>query len=524
MEKLDLPRIVLPPEFNPLSHDALMVHQKNWIADTSPLKVCVKGRRTGITFAEALDCTVIAASSRSAGGDNVYYIGDSKDKGREFCQTVAEIARALAKGFFEVEEFLFEDKREDGESKHIAAFRVKFASGYSVVGLSSRPSNIRGLQGVVVIDEAAFHQNVSEVLKAVYALLIWGGRVRIISTHNGEENEFNQLLKDIQSGRQKGFSPHRYTFEDAVNNGLYERVCAMRGWTPSEVGKKEWIDLIHSAYGSDTDARDEELYCKPRSGSGVFLPRALVSRCAVEGIPIRRWKEDKEWYLDDSRLEAAASWFALNVLPVLPNFYNKPTVFGQDFGRDGNLSVIWVMAEQSAGQWETALVIELRQIPFDVQQYVLFELVRRLPKFRHGMLDARGNGQGHAEAAQQEFGIDAITCIKATPEWYAVNFPKYRAAFEDKSLTIPDDEDIINDHRLIVVENGRPRMSDRETKGSDGFARHGDAAIAGLLAWASTSMDGTVEFTFRASSEKSVSTQLSGFQFGSGAGITNFMG
>jgi phage FluMu gp28-like protein len=41
-----------------------------------------KGRRTGITFAEALDDTLLAASSREAGGMNLFYIGDTKEKGR----------------------------------------------------------------------------------------------------------------------------------------------------------------------------------------------------------------------------------------------------------------------------------------------------------------------------------------------------------------------------------------------------------------------------------------------------------
>jgi phage FluMu gp28-like protein len=86
----------------------------------------------------------------------VFYIGDTKDKGREFIGYVAHFAKTVAKELAEVEEFLFEDEREDGTSKFISAFRVTFASGFRVEALS-RPENIRGLQGVVVIDEAAFH-------------------------------------------------------------------------------------------------------------------------------------------------------------------------------------------------------------------------------------------------------------------------------------------------------------------------------------------------------------------------------
>lgn len=75
-----------------------------------------------------------------------------------------------------IEEFLFEDQDDRGNSKHITAYRIRFSSGFQVTALSSRPANIRGLQGIVVIDEAAFHQDVQGVLDAATALLIWGAR------------------------------------------------------------------------------------------------------------------------------------------------------------------------------------------------------------------------------------------------------------------------------------------------------------------------------------------------------------
>lgn len=71
----------IPDDLDPLAEGVLMRHQAEWLEDESDLKVCAKGRRTGITFAEALDDTLIASAARSAGGQNVFYIGDTKDKG-----------------------------------------------------------------------------------------------------------------------------------------------------------------------------------------------------------------------------------------------------------------------------------------------------------------------------------------------------------------------------------------------------------------------------------------------------------
>ena len=160
----------IPAGLNPIAGGVLMKHQAEWCAIQASIKLASKGRRTGITFAEALDDTLIAGSQKKAGGDNVYYIPDTKDKGLEFIGYCAHFARVIAEaqssGISRIEEFLFEDQDEDGSTRMINAYRIRFSSGFSIVALSSRPANIRGLQGIVVIDEAAFHQNVAAVLEA----------------------------------------------------------------------------------------------------------------------------------------------------------------------------------------------------------------------------------------------------------------------------------------------------------------------------------------------------------------------
>ncbi|MDR0453664.1 MAG: terminase family protein, partial [Deferribacteraceae bacterium] len=194
----------------------LLDYQKRWINDSAPVKVIEKSRRIGVTWAEAIEDTLLAAS---ANGDNVWYIGYNKDMAYEFIQTCAEWAKRWNK----VSEAIKEDELID-EDKKILSYSLTFASGYRITALSSRPSNLRGKQGKIVIDEAAFHEDLPELLKAALAMLVWGGRVVIISTHNGEDNLFNELIKDIRAGRLK-YSLHKVTFDDAIADGLYEQVC-----------------------------------------------------------------------------------------------------------------------------------------------------------------------------------------------------------------------------------------------------------------------------------------------------------
>lgn len=476
----------LPVDHDPLGEGILMAHQRAWLDDPAPLKLAAKGRRTGITYAEALDDTLIAAASRAAGGDNVYYIGDTKEKGLEYIRYVAHFARIVARETAQLEEFLFEDKRDDGSSKHIAAYRIRFASGYQVAALSSRPANIRGLQGVVVIDEAAYHADVKQVLDAVNALLIWGGKIRIVSTHNGEDNPFNDLIKDTRKGLYD-YSIHTIPFSEAVKNGLYERVCLMRGWTATPKGKAEWLDRILRAYGPRHEQRDEELEAVPRKSSGAYLPRALVQHAQVEGVPILSWAVEETFFLDPDRERRAEHWIKDHLeIPLSQLDWARDTVFGQDFGRSGDLSVIAIAQRAGGVLWRAAAQIELRRVSFDVQRMILFWIVQRLPRLRRGAMDARGNGQSHAEAAQQKFGLSTIDCVMATPEFYATEFPEYRGALEDRSFLLPASEDVLGDHRLAVLVKGRPTIGDGRTVGSDGEQRHGDSLVAWLLCHAAT--------------------------------------
>lgn len=102
-------------------------------------------------------------------------------------------------------------------------------------------------------------------MEAATTLLIWGGRISVISSHNGKNNPFNQFVKDIENGVfGEDAAVHVVTFDDAVANGLYERVCFMQGKEATIDGKEKWYTKIRKAYGSRKAAMREELDAIPR--------------------------------------------------------------------------------------------------------------------------------------------------------------------------------------------------------------------------------------------------------------------
>ena len=158
------------------------------------------------------------------------------------------------------------------------------------------------------------------------------------------------------------------------------------------------------------------------------------------------------------RAGAAREWCERNLEPALAALDNLMSCFGEDFGRNGDLTVIWPLQIEPDLMRRTPFVVELRNMPFRQQEQVLFYIVDRLPRFIGGAMDARGNGQYLAETARQRYGA-RIEQVMLSAQWYRENMPRYKAAFEDGTIELPRDADILADHRAIVIEHGVAHIS-----------------------------------------------------------------
>ncbi|UKD14888.1 hypothetical protein L3V59_18165 [Burkholderia aenigmatica] len=457
----------------------LLPYQQRWCADTAPVKVCEKSRRVGLSWGEAADSALLAASQR---GMDVWYVGYNKDMAQEFIRDCADWAKfySLAADEIEETEEVFQDK--DGD-KSILAFVIRFASGFRVTALSSRPSNLRGKQGRVIIDEAAFHEQLGELLKAAMALLMWGGQVHIISTHDSVDNPFNELVTDVRSGK-KPYSLHRITLEDAVRDGLYQRICLRKGdaWTTESEAK--WVKEIRASYGADAE---EELDCVPKNSGGAWLSRALIESRMSADTPVLRWvcKQGFEVLPDHIRAAECRDWLEATLAPLLTALPPDARSYnGEDFGRTGDLTVHVPLIEQQNLVRRVPFIVELRNVPFRQQEQIAFYLLDRLPRFTGGAFDARGNGQYLAEIAMQRYGASRIQQVMLSESWYREHMPPVKAAFEDGTIDgLPKDADVLADLRAVQVIKGVPRIPDVRTTGQDDGKRHGDAAVAVALAY-----------------------------------------
>lgn len=452
--------------------DLLIPYQRRWVADRARVKVWEKSRRIGASYCEALASVLEAAKSREAGGQSTYYLSYNKEMTQQFIKDCAFWAKVVNAAAGEVEELVLRD-----EDKDITVYRIRFASGYDIWGLPSEPRSLRSKQGRVILDEAAFVDDLRELLKAALALLMWGGSVLVMSTHNGEDNPFNELIQDIRAGR-KQYSLHRTTLDDALTDGLYRTICRTTGqdWTPE--AEEAWQAALIADYG---DGADEELFCIPSKSSGAYLTRPLLESCMVPGIPVIRWeppaKDFVDWPLEQAEAHTLA-WLEDNVGPLLAGLpSDRPHYFGQDFGRSGDLTVFWPATEEKDLRLVPPFVLELRDCPHRTQQQLLFAILDGLPRFSGVSLDARGNGSALAEAARQEYGPGLVREVMISESWYREIMPLLKAGIEDKTLLLPKNSDILSDFRSLRVIKGVARVPEQRTKDRTG-GRHGDSAVA----------------------------------------------
>ena len=282
---------------------------------------------------------------------------------------------------------------------------------------------------------------------------------------------FNEYIEDIRKGRLN-YSLHRTTFDDAINDGLYERV---REITKMNTAKDEWIASIYADYG---ESSDEELRCIPSKSGGAYFTSFLVESCMQADIPIVRLNLSDDFMQKSEYTKASYidDFLSDEINPLLKNLsINNRHFIGEDFARSSDLSVFWILSENKDLTLSTPFIVELRNAPHKVQEQIAHYIIDHLPRFNGGGFDARGNGEYLAESCTERYGEDLIISVKASESFYLNAFPKLKAALEDKTITLP------KDFRSVKLVKGVPKIVERVNEKDSHLKRHGDSVIACLL-------------------------------------------
>ena len=180
----------------------LLPYQRHWVEDDSKLKIAVKARQIGYSFAATLRAVFKCLERRTT------WIFLSKgerqsrllmEKVQEHVQTCGIVARASESQYF--------------EGTSLKQLEVRFPNGSVIYGLPANPDTARGYTGHVTLDEFAFHADADKIYAALFPTITRGFGIEVISTPNGTQGKFYELAKSAgltEAGlgiRSSGFGP-----------------------------------------------------------------------------------------------------------------------------------------------------------------------------------------------------------------------------------------------------------------------------------------------------------------------------
>jgi len=387
-------------------------YQVKWILDPSNAMASEKSRRIGITYADSYK--TCRDRNRSDVRRDLWFSSADESAAFEYalyCKQWCELMEIVVKEILE--------RLEDEKGFKYNNYVVEFPNGSRVNCMTSNPRRFRSKGGDVVLDEFGWHDQPKEMLDAAMPTTTWGYNIRIMSTHNGEESEFNriiQLINKVLRGEMTfddahslHWSLHRTTIEDAVAQGLAEKIKKLDHIDPAV--REQFLKECRARCRNE-DAWNQEYMCKPSTALLALITYELYQSCEDPNCLqelVHHTKERHEYYL------------------------------GGDIGREHHRTVFWI-DEKVGDLYIARKIIKLHKTPYHAQLQMLNDLLTN-QNIRRACIDATGIGDMLVEEAQRIHGSYRVEKVKFTAPVKDHLASLGRGLFEDKRTRVPADRE-----------------------------------------------------------------------------------
>jgi len=402
--------------------DFFTPYQRKWIADDSPLKLCQKSRRIGMTYASSFRVSIRAMEGKCDTWVSTRDTGTAKEF-ILYCDMWVRCAGAVASlGTTTVD---YQDHA--GELAEVNAFVVTFSNGSRIYSLSSNPNALAGKGGHIVLDEFALHQDQSLLWKiAQPTASVWGYQIEVISTQRGKATKFNQFVEGAQGENRMGWSLHTITIYDAVEQELVDKINASvvsRGG--AAITAEDFIAKQRASCDTEADWL-QEYCCQPQDSLGALLSYELIDSAQ------RSWE-----YLyarDYSIARHAAGW---------------------DIARKKDISSVSVVAELQ----NLYYIRHLEEVSGKLTNQALrYNTIFRQFRCNSGAIDATGIGLSPSETVQEDLGPERVEALHFSQSNKADMASRMLSLFQDQRILIPNEYLLREDLHSIekgVSKNGK---------------------------------------------------------------------
>lgn len=447
------------------THDlVLLPYQVRWVEDESKVSIWEKSRQIGADWCEAF--RLVRERMRGERTLDAWYTSADETSAVEFMNYVKTFVREV---YGVVLSVIVEQHWDDGIEIKVFSVTLPEINGRAprITAMSSSPSALRGKRGDVTISELAFHKNADELWAAAVPVTTWGGRLRVLSSHSEESSLFNGLLEQARrvergEGRKSDLKAtiHRTTIDDAIADGLCERINAISGESQT---RDEFRDGLQSRCADD-DRFEREYCCKPGKEKDSYFPREFTRPVVYPKAPLPT--ENIEQFIRD----------------VLAHGVDADCLLaGVDVGRRRDRFVLWCYAKRGSMR-RTAGILVLDNQPFSTMESGLYKLMDLVTASRATVrrvcIDENGIGMQLAERAVQRYRTRA-EAVTFTQTSKVEMFTGAHIAVEDRTCDLPDCPIVLAD--IAGVRKYSKAGNDRFDADSTDLG-HCDRAVAWALA------------------------------------------
>jgi phage FluMu gp28-like protein len=465
----------------------LLPYQRRWVEDHSALKIVVKARQIGYSFAASIRALLECLKRKTT------WIFLSKgerqsrllmEKVQEHVQSCGILARACESTFF--------------EGTLIKQLEVRFANGSVIYGLPANPDTARGYSGNVTLDEFAFHSDADKIYTALFPTITRGYCLEVISTPNGQQGKFYEIAKAAglvesgdreigRSGEQRVTGPGGSAVHPIIrspDHPIWSAHCCDI-YEAIRQGLNIDLQVLHAGCDDETTWQ-QEYCCQFISIAENFIPPALVAQC----VSAEAAKDCPPQFL------ASAPHRGLDSRLPEPRIPNSEFYLGIDIGRHHDRTVFWLdeikvsgsipQSGKVLGRAEIAdtahpapdslpvavarLVRTFSNTPFAEQ----LDFARQLlslpgpdgrPLVRRACIDSTGMGAPLAESLEREFGprVEPVTFTAAVKEDMAY---RVKRRMEQRLDLIPEAPEIARAFgavKKLVTAAGNTRFDAERT-------------------------------------------------------------
>lgn len=348
----------------------------------APSRLAEKGRNLGLTLMAAMDALLLAHRTDRLTIPCAGRAGDTSD---EFISKAWDLIR-------DAHEPDFFDPRTD------VVNRIELGNQSRLIPLpGGSPDKSRSKRLVHgVLDEFAFHEYPDRLMKAIRGSQMEGGTLDVISTHNGSDTRFYDLVDRSKTGR----APFKHFWFPIHDPRAWRQDVPMS----EQVGKTlsliaPWISTraLEEFRLEDPAGYAQEMLCEVMDAALNLVSREEASAAMTPGLP--------DWGRPLTAADDEALFLKLRTaitIPHRPDGNLDPLYLAVDFAsaKDGDLAAFTAFQPDGATLDQRWLEV-LRGVPTPTQNRLL-RLIERTVRPTAVFIDMTGGGTGLFEHARQD--------------------------------------------------------------------------------------------------------------------------